>query len=344
MPFTFEGKRRRKQAEEALAAIEREADAVICFENDKMGEAVPPQAGIHQAFASADLTVSQSVRAIASLFKRPGLIHIGFDDLRVALQNHGARSVFGFGEAEGDNRANESLARALKNSLMDRGRMLGEARSVLVNICGGPEMTLNEVQILMEELGKHISDDAQIRFGASVDRAMGSRMSVTIISSVAGEAAPVAVPQPVAELKPVARPRRAPRVEPSTAPKIEALEEADEEPVADLPVEKKQVAAEETFFATTPETKEPAVAKKAPHVEQPIPRPTLPTFTTRPSKFAPEPPAIPVAAPAKAPQEKQEVLQFEPVTRGRFEKSEPTIVDGQDLDVPTFLRRNVKVK
>ena len=77
LPFTFEGRRRMVQAEEALAALRREADVVICFENDKMGDAVAPLAGIQDAFTAADQTISQSVRAIAMLVQRPGLVRIG---------------------------------------------------------------------------------------------------------------------------------------------------------------------------------------------------------------------------------------------------------------------------
>ena len=86
MPFTFEGKRRAKQAEDALALLQALADAVICFDNDIMGDAVSPKAGIHQAFAAADETISQCVRAISGLFTQPGIIHIGFDDLCAALR------------------------------------------------------------------------------------------------------------------------------------------------------------------------------------------------------------------------------------------------------------------
>jgi cell division protein FtsZ len=354
MPFAFEGKRRRQQAADALASIEREADAVICFENDKMGDAVAPGAGVHQAFASADLTLSQSVRAIAGIFKKSGLIHIGFDDLRAALENHGARSVFGFGEADGDNRANEALARALKNPLMDRGRMLGDARSVLVNICGGPDMTLNEVQILMDELGKHIADDAQIRFGTSVDRAMGNRMSVTIISSVAGEVAPAAAPKP-AVAKPAVRPARAtvekakPVSKIKTKPEPEPVKIDDEietEPETVLPVKEPVIEAKSEEISAAPlfDKAEPKPVAKTPTpapLEKPaeIARPPL----AQPRKISIQPePQLPAAPVMKAPQ--QETLQFESLTRGRFEKSERTIVDGEDLDVPTYMRRNVKLK
>ena len=310
LPFTFEGRRRTVQAEEALAAVRREADVVICFENDKMADSVAPLAGIQDAFTAADQTISQSVRAIAALLQRRGLMHLGFDELATALRCPGEaapRCLFGYGEADGDNRANDALARALKSPLMDKGRMLDGARNVLVNVAGGPGMTLNEVQILMESLNRHIGDETRILFGAAVDPRMGQRMSVTILSALEAQA-PAAV-----------APRPAPRV-------VEA---------APAPVERKPEW----------EIEEPAI----PTVEyvdsddaMTEPEPVLVPAEPEPVRVAASA-ANSVAKPKRA-ETKQEQMQFEPVARGRFEKSEPTIVDGQNLDVPTFMRRNVKVK
>src|SRR6266853_5540033 len=187
LPFSFEGKRRGVQAQEAFSRLNEIAHAVICFENDRMGDMVAPKAGIHQAFAVADITISQSVRSIVNLIQRPGLIRIGFDDLLAALRAHNGRCLFGYGEADSDNRAHDALTQALKNPLMDRGRMLADATHLLVHVAGGPAMTLSEVEILMQELGRHINDQTQILFGTSVDGRMGNRLSVTLISSLATE-------------------------------------------------------------------------------------------------------------------------------------------------------------
>ena len=187
LPFTFEGKRRATQAREALARLNEIAHAVICFENDRMGDLVAPQAGIHHAFAMADTTISQSVRSVVNLIQRPGLIRIGFDDLLAALRTHNGRCVFGFGEADSDNRAHDALTQALKNPLMDRGRMLADATNVLVQVSGGPGMTLSEVEVLMQELGRHVNEQTQILFGAVVDGKLGDRLAVTIISSLAAD-------------------------------------------------------------------------------------------------------------------------------------------------------------
>jgi cell division protein FtsZ len=332
LPFSFEGKRRAAQAQDALSRLNEIANAVICFENDRMGDMVAPKAGIHQAFGIADMTISQSVRSIVNLIQRPGLIRIGFDDLFAALRSQNGRCLFGFGESDTDNRAHDALAQALKNPLMDKGRMLSEAAHVLVQVAGGPGMTLSEVEILMRELGRHVRDHTQIAFGTAVDGKMGNRLSVTIISSLASEDS-------------IAAQDTSPPPEPFLAPPPAILEQVEEQPPAPPTID----IVPEIESAASPEPApddliavEPPVAAEAP----PVPAPSIKKPAPRliPPKKKPV-----VEKEAKPPKEKivqakQEVLQFEPVTRGRFEKSEPTIVEGQDLDIPTFLRKNIRVK
>jgi len=334
LPFSFEGKRRAAQAQDALSRLNEIANAVICFENDRMGDMVAPKAGIHQAFGIADMTISQSVRSIVNLIQRPGLIRIGFDDLFAALRSQNGRCLFGFGESDTDNRAHDALTQALKNPLMDKGRMLSEAAHVLVQVAGGPGMTLSEVEILMRELGRHVRDHTQIVFGTAVDGKMGNRLSVTIISSLASEDS-------------IATQDTSPPPEPFLAPPPAILEQVEEPP----PAPPKSDIVPEIESAASPEPApddliavEPPVAAEAPPPPVPAPSIKKPAPRLIPPKKKPV-----VEKEAKPPKEKivqakQEVLQFEPVTRGRFEKSEPTIVEGQDLDIPTFLRKNIRVK
>jgi len=339
LPFSFEGKRRAIQAQDALARLNEVANAVICFENDRMGDMVAPKAGIHQAFGVTDMTISQSVRSIVSLIQRPGLIRIGFDDLFAALRSQNGRCLFGFGESDSDNRAHDALTQALKNPLMDKGRMLSEASHVLVQVAGGPGMTLSEVEILMRELGKHVRDHTQIVFGTAVDGKMGNRLSVTIISSLASEDS-------------IAPQEAPPMPEPFLAPPPAALEQVEEPPPVKKSSAKIDIAPEPEVVATP----EPA-ANDLIQFEQPVapveppPPPSFPAIKKPAPRLIP-PKKKPVvekeAKDLRPPKEKvyakQEMMQFEPVTRGRFEKSEPTIVEGQDLDIPTFLRKNIKVK
>jgi cell division protein FtsZ len=336
MPFSFEGKRRTAQAEDALHRLRDVADAVICFENDRMGDIVAPKAGIHHAFAVADTTISQSVRSIVNLIQRPGLIRIGFDDLLTALRSRDGRCVFGFGESDSDNRAHDALTQALKNPLMDRGRMLENASHVLVQVAGGSGMTLSEVEILMQELGRHINDETQILFGTAVDNRMGNRLSVTLISSFASAAEPAGRSLPAK--KPGAR--VAPVQTPAVTPPIGEQQEAVAE---EIPVPAKQAIEPSKDSSSFDETtvKEKSVVPDAPP-EIEMEKAAEPRLILPKKKPLPIKESKPVVE--KAVQSRQEVLQFEPVTRGRFEKSEPTIVEGQDLDVPTFLRKNVRVK
>jgi cell division protein FtsZ len=352
LPFGFEGKRRLAQAHEALAKMREHCDAVICFENDRLGDMVAPKAGIHQAFAAADQMISQSVRSIVSLIQRPGLIRIGFDDLLAALKNPSGRCLFGFGESDSDNRAHDALAQALKNPLMDRGRMLADASHVLVQVSGGPGMTLTEVEILMQDLGKHIRDDTQIIFGTTVDSRMGNRLSVTLISSLASEEEEVA---PSVAAKPV----RVPKPKPAAPPPEPEPVIPDEPPMWEQQPEETPVIASETAVVEqTPFTPE-LIETDEPEPAQPVwPKPVAEIVSEEPAFEEPPPQQTRIILPKKKPtifkepkpvaekkpQARQEVMQFEPVTRGRFEKSEPTIVEGQDLDVPTFLRKNVRVK
>ncbi len=333
LPFSFEGRRRTVQAQEALERFNQSADAVICFENDRMGDMVAPKAGIHQAFAVADNTISQSVRSIVHLIQRPGLIRIGFDDLLAALRTRNGRCLFGFGESESDNRAHDALTLALKNPLMDRGRMLADADHVLVQIAGGPAMTLSEVEILMKELGRHISDHTQIFFGTAVDSRMGNRLSVTLISSLSPEGV---------VLEPMKKPFEPAPIEPPPPLPVPPIWEQQEQPapIAEIPVEELETPAPITEFADFVQLNpEPEIETQEEELIEeiaPLPEPVMM------KKKSPAPKeSKPVVEKKHA---KQEVLQFEPVTRGRFEKSEPTIVEGQDLDVPTFLRKNVRVK
>ena len=101
MPFCFEGKRRLAQATDSLSLYGGMADALVTFDNDRMGELILPKEGIQQAFAAADQIISQSIRAVTALVTQPGLINIGMDDLISALRNNDSRCLFGHGSARG---------------------------------------------------------------------------------------------------------------------------------------------------------------------------------------------------------------------------------------------------
>lgn len=184
LPFSFEGRRRLRQAHEALAQLRSQADVLVVFENDRMGELALNKEGIQQAFAAADTVISQSIRSIHTLVRQPGLIQIGMDDLMSALRNEDARCLFGYGDAKGENRAHEALKRALKSPLINQGELLGQTSTILVHVAGGETLTLFEVELLMRELEKQVPEDAHILFGTAIDPKLGDLLSVSIISSL----------------------------------------------------------------------------------------------------------------------------------------------------------------
>jgi cell division protein FtsZ len=360
LPFGFEGRRRCAQAEESLARLRAYADAVICFENDRMAEITLPRMGIHEAFAAADLTISQSIRSVAHLLQSPGLLHIGFDDVRKVLKGGDARGLFGFGEAEGENRAHDALGRALKNPLMNRGDLLEKAHHALVHIQGGTSVTLGEVQIIMEELNRHINDRTQLFMGIGIDARMGNRLSVSILSSLGdGSGKPIAVPKRTYEEELIVESASKPALKPARAnvslPE-ESLRPVSRETERPRPIEElsgthsnEHSVAREGMDHKSASKIVPTAAVANPAQQPrsaPGPEPSRAAIQqpARPGSMKPDLKAAGDQTSQKKAEAKQETLQFEPVSRGRFDKSEPTIIDGQDLDVPTFLRKNVKVR
>ncbi|HEY5751642.1 MAG TPA: cell division protein FtsZ [Chthoniobacterales bacterium] len=304
LPFTFEGRRRGLQARSALDQLRRICHSVIVFENDRMSELIVPKAGIQQAFIQADHCISECIRALLSMVARPGVIKVGIDEVFTALKNRDPQCVFGHGESDGDNRAHEALARALKNPLMERGKLLEEAANVLVYIAGASSLTLAEVEMIMTELNRHIKERTQILLGASIDARLGNKLTVTILSSVGSN--------PPQEYVPLSLPGR--------------QQPAAEDPVAQsASMPERQIEIIESVVSVV------------------VDEPDLPSKTELPAELIPAEPKSNGASSKKGKEIHQQDLQFENVSRGRFEKSEPTIVEGHDLDVPTILRKGFRV-
>jgi cell division protein FtsZ len=121
MPFTFEGRRRREQADAALNELAVLSNALVTFDNNRMGELVLAKQGIHEAFSAADHMICESIKAVIRLVVRPGLINVGLDDLMSALRTTRSRCLFGSGIADGKDRAAKALRNALASPLLDQG-------------------------------------------------------------------------------------------------------------------------------------------------------------------------------------------------------------------------------
>lgn len=315
MPFSFEGERRMGQAKSALDQIARYANAVITFDNDRMGELIVPKDGVAQAFAAADKIISQSIRATMNVVFRPGIIRIGMDDLLSALDADDSRCLFGYGVAKGDNRSHEALEQALKCPLLDRGKLLTDARSVLVQVAGGDTMTLFEVQLVMEEVAKHVGKQTQILFGTGTDKRLGNSLTVTIISSITG---------------PAASSMRAAQEEEAAAPSISlgmpALAEIPERTQPISPLTSIPVSAPSVAYNPEPESELEAdgLAEESPIFE---PEPTNDSSVFEPLEdfevpFVEDEPIVPAYAPDPVP----------PLHRAPVFQADPE--DGSDLVNP----------
>lgn len=256
MPFGFEGRRRLAQAEEALQQLQKRADALILFENNRMGELILPKDGIQKAFLEADKLIAQSLRAVSTIVTLPGLVKLGLDDLTAALSTSNGRCLFGFGEARGSNRGAEALKRALKSPLIDQGRLLHQTKTLLVHVAGGESLTLLEVDGIMKQLGRHVPDHTHILFGVAVDARLGEAVAVTLISSLGlAQLNTLAAAAPPADMLPLTN-----RTMPSV---VEAVAAA---PVAEPPAPPAEAPPPPAALAEAVTAPEPA-APEAPETE-----------------------------------------------------------------------------
>jgi len=345
MPFAFEGNRRRIQAEESLNQLAVLTNALVTFDNTRMGELVLPKQGVHEAFSAADRMISDSITAVARLVLRPGLINVGLDELMAALKTTRSRCLFGSGLGRGDNRAQIALKAALGSPLLDSGSLLEDATTVLVHICGGEDMTLFEIELLMEGLTKHIPDNAHLLFGAATDKAMGKALSVTIISALPEErlqsAQVFAEPEEaeVIEIEGLEEELAEESVEEEVVDgeseglegeelveEVEIVEDDDELPELD----------DEGHDFDEPELRvvdeeEPEVVEEVEGVKE---AEVIPDEEPEPEAVVEEPQ---VEEPKKGAGQAELLLEGGP--KGRFEGEQPNVIEGEDLDVPPYLRK-----
>ncbi|MCW1915182.1 cell division FtsZ family protein [Luteolibacter sp. GHJ8] len=259
MPFSFEGRRRREQADTSLNELAVLSNALVTFDNTRMGDLVLAKQGIHEAFAAADRMISESIKAVIRLVIRPGLINVGLDDLMAALRTTRSRCLFGSGIATGKDRAQKALRNALNSPLLDQGALLRDTETVLVHLCGGEDLTLYEIELLMQSLSKHVPEKAHVLFGAAVDPSMGDHLSITMISSLPEDR--LHIPR----TSPIERPGL---LEP-TVGFADDVEEEEEEPVAIKPVAREKKPAVK------------AAVTAASLFADPAPAPVVAEFTSR---------------------------------------------------------------
>jgi cell division protein FtsZ len=181
LPFKLEGKRRMDQAMEGLAKLRETVDSVIVIPNDRLRETVARQTPISEAFRMADDVVRQAVQGISDIITVPGLVNLDFADVRAVMKNMGA-AVMGTGIADGDKRAIEAARRAIENPLLDDSSIEG-ARGVIVNITGGPDLSLDEASEATELITRAADPEANVIYGIVIDEQMRDKVKVTVIAT-----------------------------------------------------------------------------------------------------------------------------------------------------------------
>ena len=289
-PFTCEGSRRQRLAQQGLAELKSSADGVICLPNQKVLKMIDENTSVLETFKITNELLADGVRGMWRLLTHKGLIEIHFPDFAALIQDRHSESAFAVAEAMGPTRSREVMDKLLAHPMLDGGQMLSESDAVLVSLIGGPDLTMAEVNRVMEQVTRQC-EHAQVIMGAAIDEAFTERLEVALIAARSN-------PEPEAEGT-------------SAAGSGEELS------------------------------------------QQLLPHST----TTRPgSRFVPPAPALGSdqgqqllarqgrggSRPRKNTSKlRQTQLPLEIVSKGRFDKSEPTIHKGEDLDVPTYIRRGV---
>ena len=180
-PFHFEGKHRMKLAEQGLEELQRYVDTLIVIPNQNLFRLATDSTTFSQAFKMADNVLHAGVRGVTDLMVMPGLINLDFADIRTVMSEMG-KAMMGTGEAEGDNRSIEAAEAAISNPLLDDISMKG-ARGVLINITGGPDMTLFEVDEAANRIREEVDPDANIIFGSTFADDLQGKIRVSVVAT-----------------------------------------------------------------------------------------------------------------------------------------------------------------
>jgi cell division protein FtsZ len=184
-PFLFEGKKRMRQAEEGLRELKANVDTLISIPNQRLLAVASRSQPLLEAFRKADEVLLQAVRGISDLITVHGLINLDFADVRTIMSEMGM-AIMGAATASGENRAEEAARRAIASPLLEDISIRG-ARGVLINVTGGADLTLHEVNEAATLIQEEADEDANIIFGAVIDESLGDELRITVIATGFGE-------------------------------------------------------------------------------------------------------------------------------------------------------------
>lgn len=179
-PFTFEGPKRSRFAAEGVAAMKENVDTLIVIANNRLLEIVDKKTPMMEAFQEADNVLRQGVQGISDLITSPGYVNLDFADVKTVMQDQGS-ALMGIGSANGENRTEEATKKAISSPLLEVS--IDGAEQVLLNITGGPDLSLFEAQAASEIVSEAATSDVNIIFGTSIDENLGDEVRVTVIAT-----------------------------------------------------------------------------------------------------------------------------------------------------------------
>ena len=180
-PFQFEGNKRMKQADEGIEALQKVVDTLIIIPNQNLFRLANEKTTFTEAFSMADDVLYQGVKGVTDLMVRPGLINLDFADVRAVMDEMG-KAMMGTGEATGEDRAVQAAEKAIANPLLDEISLRG-AKGVLINITGGHDLTLFELDEAANRIREEVDQDANIIVGSTLDTAMEGAMRVSVVAT-----------------------------------------------------------------------------------------------------------------------------------------------------------------
>ncbi|PIE14694.1 MAG: cell division protein FtsZ [Rhodobacterales bacterium] len=180
-PFQFEGGKRMKQAEDGVEALQKVVDTLIIIPNQNLFRLANEKTTFTEAFSMADDVLYQGVKGVTDLMVRPGLINLDFADVRAVMDEMG-KAMMGTGEADGEDRATQAAEKAIANPLLDEISLRG-AKGVLINITGGHDLTLFELDEAANRIREEVDSEANIIVGSTLDTGMEGAMRVSVVAT-----------------------------------------------------------------------------------------------------------------------------------------------------------------
>lgn len=314
-PFTFEGRHRMRLAEAGIAELQRYVDTLIVIPNQNLFRVANERTTFADAFGMADQVLHSGVRSITDLMILPGLINLDFADVRAVMSEMG-KAMMGTGEASGDDRALLAAQNAIANPLLDETSLKG-AKAVLVNITGGLDMTLLEVDEAANAISAEVDGDANIIFGAAFDPALDGKIRVSVVATGMDESGVQRAEPSAPAQAPLAGhdARRSAGGLYGASPSSTARPAAAAAPAAPRETYREPVRTEAARAPALPEPAPVTPSFQAPNVHAPNARPAEPRIEARPEpviRVAPERTLEPIIDPWVQEYETRGPVQSEP--------------------------------